>query len=64
MRSQEEVIPDNKGVAQEMLRQYGDKAWFVVLERISNPDGGEAIYVPFWRGVLKMLDEVKGETKC
>ena len=35
MDSPEKVIPDNKGVASVMLRYFGDKAWFIVLERIT-----------------------------
>lgn len=64
MDSPEKVIPDNKGVASVMLRYFGDKAWFIVLERITGLQEGEStLYVPFWRGVLKALDEVKEEGK-
>ena len=56
---QEEVLADYEGVAHVILRLYGDQAWFILLERITNEEGGKAIYVPFWRGVLKTLDRVK-----
>lgn len=56
---QEKVIADYAGIADIMLKVYGDKAWLIAIERITNEEGGKAFYVPFWRGVLKALDLAK-----
>jgi hypothetical protein len=59
--TEEAVVPDYTGVAHVMLEHYRDRAWLIVIERITNEDGGGTHYVPFWRGVLKALDRLKGE---
>jgi hypothetical protein len=61
MDSPEKVIPDYDATARAFLGTYGDKAWLIAVEHLTNEQFLD--FAPFWRGVLKALDEVKEEGK-
>lgn len=61
MDSQEEVIADYHEMARWALKLFGDKAYFELIERITVADDEHLKFIPFWRGVLKALDEVRKE---
>jgi hypothetical protein len=49
----------SKELAEELLKEKGDDAWFYCVEKLSND---RVLAKSLWRDVLTHLDEMKGKT--